>query len=362
MSKTYEYETKVGMLKYKVDVSETTIDDDGISLLVTYESYETGIAYETTYDHEDIGKIHKLFVLDPTIILDMVSDNKLITKIDVDSKDVLIFYNMVFMKRAYEIVLKADRVTHEGVDSATGDLQRQNKILLRQVSKLTDRLDYMEKQIESVTEYCVKLTNEVDKIRNMESELDKLVITTDQHRNLRFVNSNWHTNPYEYFKMKNGVDFKNATVIKKICEFNPYRNSSMKAYLESNGLDQKNIFNVVFDIIHSARDCLNDTVVVNYDGKNEKSYLLAFTIDIYYSTYIDDSMFSRILKILAKCKYDIGKIYNHWTNRGKGSSEPCTFPDIVNISIGYHQRRKDCHTALGKTFITRLNMIKSILL
>lgn len=150
MPKTYEYETKVGMLKYKVEVSETTIDDDGISLLVTYESYETGIAYETTYDHEDIGKIHKLFILEPTLILDMIGDNKLITKVDVTSKDVLIFYNMSFMRLNYEIVLKADRVTHEGVDSATGDLQRQNKVLLRQVSKLTNRLDYMEKQLQKL--------------------------------------------------------------------------------------------------------------------------------------------------------------------------------------------------------------------
>jgi len=150
MFKTYEYETKVGMLNYKADVSETTIDDDGISLLVTYESYETGIAYETSYDHEDIGKIHKLFRLDTTLILDMIGDNKLITKINVDSKDVMIFYNMTFMKRTYDIVLKADRVTHEGVDAATGDLQRQNKVLLRQVSKLTNRLDYMEKQIQKL--------------------------------------------------------------------------------------------------------------------------------------------------------------------------------------------------------------------
>lgn len=147
MSKQYAHETKIGMLKYKVDVSETTSDDDGINILVSYESYETGIAYESAYDPDDIGEIHKLFCLDPTLMLDMIGDNKLITDIKVDSKEVRVFYKMTFMKRTYKIVLKSCRVTHEGVDPATGDLQCQNKVLLRQVSKLTNRIDYMERQL-----------------------------------------------------------------------------------------------------------------------------------------------------------------------------------------------------------------------
>jgi hypothetical protein len=157
VTKSFEYETKKGMLKYLVEISETTSEDDGITIRMIYESYEDGIAYETIYEPDNIPYIHKLFALDPTMILDIISDNSLIMSIKNNSKVVSVHYKTKFMKRTYDITMACLRVTHEGQDPAMGDLQRQNKVLLRQVSKLTNRLDYMEKQFEKLSMCVAKI-------------------------------------------------------------------------------------------------------------------------------------------------------------------------------------------------------------
>jgi hypothetical protein len=52
--KSFEYETKNGMLKYTVEINETTEEDCGLSISMSYESYTDGAAYFTIYEPDDI--------------------------------------------------------------------------------------------------------------------------------------------------------------------------------------------------------------------------------------------------------------------------------------------------------------------
>jgi hypothetical protein len=122
----------------------------------------------------EITSIHKLFMLDPTMIVDMISDNSLIIDIKVNSKDVSVHYMTTLMKRKYNIILDCLRVTSEGQDPAIGDLQRQNKLLMRQVAMLTDRLDKIEKR-EVDDDQIRKLVNRIDKSDNQFNTLSMCV-------------------------------------------------------------------------------------------------------------------------------------------------------------------------------------------
>jgi hypothetical protein len=149
-----EYETKEGMLKYVIEVSKETFDNDGITITMTYDSYESGEEYKTCYKPEDISNIHKLFTLDPTLILDIIKNNELIKNITLVSGKMEVAYCTNFMNREYIICLSANKITHEGVYPEIYDIKLQNKVLLRQVADLTNRLGDMESKFKKLSN-CV---------------------------------------------------------------------------------------------------------------------------------------------------------------------------------------------------------------
>jgi hypothetical protein len=146
-----EYKTKEGMLKYVIDVNKETFDNDGITITMTYDSYESGEEYKTCYKPEDISNIHKLFTLDPTLILDIIKNNELIKNITLGSGKMEVSYCTNFMNREYIICLSANKITHEGVDPEIYEIRLQNKILLRQVADLTNRLGDMESKFKKLS-------------------------------------------------------------------------------------------------------------------------------------------------------------------------------------------------------------------
>jgi hypothetical protein len=187
----YEYETKQGMLRY--GVGRTT--DEEISLTMTYSSYETGVAYETHYVSEDVSKIHKLFALDQTIILDIVRNNTLIVDVHVGEKIVSVHYKTEFMGRSYDVILTSSKKITEGVDPAVEKLQQQNNVLLGQISKLSDRLDLMDKENKELKTQMTEQLNKhkeaifnnfrqslLNKCATIGSDIPKDILTSDFYR------------------------------------------------------------------------------------------------------------------------------------------------------------------------------------
>ena len=142
----FEHKTKQGMLKYIV----TEIEDEEITLLISYKWYKADIEYETFYTSKDIKAMHKLFALDPIIILDVIKDNMLIKEIHVNSNRVNVIYNIILMKHEYIITVRSDRITQDDVDKSIIELQKQNKTLSEQISKLTIHLDDMDKRFNNL--------------------------------------------------------------------------------------------------------------------------------------------------------------------------------------------------------------------
>ena len=60
------------------------------------------------------------------------------------------------MKRKYIITISSDSVKHKTADRIVVNVQRQNRILIIQVYKLTNRLDYIETQFKKLTMVVVE--------------------------------------------------------------------------------------------------------------------------------------------------------------------------------------------------------------
>ena len=128
---------------YDAVVDDTKQYENDINILATYEAYDTGIVYEKKYTSKDLHSLHKKFTLDPTIIIDIISNPKLITKISVDTKKVIISYGICIVEKIFDINMVIDRMSYEGMSDITEDLQRQNKILSNKVSELNIRFNKM---------------------------------------------------------------------------------------------------------------------------------------------------------------------------------------------------------------------------
>lgn len=137
------YENETGVLKYVISNSST--EETSTALIATYESYETGISYETEID--DIPSMHKLFALDDTIIFDVI---EIEPTLEIEPSHICATHEIEFANRKYTITINIPKKESEGEDQAIANIQRQNKLLIRRVAKLTDRISNLETQMKKL--------------------------------------------------------------------------------------------------------------------------------------------------------------------------------------------------------------------
>jgi hypothetical protein len=138
------------------------------------------------FDDGNIAALHKLFAFDATLIFDII---KLVPVLSIDDKSVVAKYCTEFAQRKYEIIIVLPHKECEGEN----ETMRQNKILLRQVATLTDRITMLETQIN-------KLAKQPDQIV----------------ANRMFINSQWNDRPEEFYYWQPYVDFENIEVVEHV--------------------------------------------------------------------------------------------------------------------------------------------------
>lgn len=137
------YENDIGVLKYIISCPST--EETPTTLTATYESHETGISYETEID--DVPSIHKLFAFDDTIVSDVI---KIKPTLNIEPSHICATHEIEFANRKYTIAINIPKKESEGEDQATANIQRQNKLLIRRVAKLTDRISDLETQMKKL--------------------------------------------------------------------------------------------------------------------------------------------------------------------------------------------------------------------
>lgn len=143
------FESSIGILK--VETKPTNNDEESTCPTVhfEFEAYSTGKIYEIMIDElEKLQSIHKIFLFEPFLILDIVLEKPKIEWDDISESNVIITYNVIAVGKTFNIVfVLAPKSYPEGSNQEVIDLKRQIRLLNRQIDELIAPKLYYEIEI-----------------------------------------------------------------------------------------------------------------------------------------------------------------------------------------------------------------------
>jgi len=118
-----------------------------------FEAHETGASYSKKFDDGEIRKLCTILRSNPELIEDFLVTEPTIKFL---STSILAEFSLTVGSKLYKFTAQIPKFSSEGSLAEIGELHQKNKMLVRRIKTLEDRMKQQEKNIDILTNICIK--------------------------------------------------------------------------------------------------------------------------------------------------------------------------------------------------------------